>query len=509
MPTVPAPTTGVPPEGQPMTDSPATARPLIAPGPPATAAYARRVRAARQTRADRSAAGKAARAAMPLAAHAEISRGTRPDPVDLLQGQAATRIPQLVPIRYGRMLATPFTFFRGAAQIMAADLGSTPHSALLVQLCGDAHLSNFGFYATPERQQAFDINDFDETYPGPFEWDVKRLAASVAVASSVSEFSLPKIRKAVLAAVAGYREEISRLAGLGNLAVWYSHEDIAALLKQLRKKVGSSAEAEMNASLHKARYRDSADALRKLTVTVDGQVQIKNDPPLIMPGEELLQAWGEDVSTWYGSLSKLINGYRRTLQSDRRRLLDQFSFVQFGFKVVGVGSVGTRAWIILLDGADAADPLFLQAKEAQRSVLADYVTPATRFTNQGQRVVHGQRLTQMTSDIFLGWQRVHGVDGQERDFYIRQLRDGKGSVVVEALAPSAMAFYGRVCGQTLARAHARSGDQVAIAGYLGASDAFDTAVADYATEYVWQNEHDHAELRLAVDEGRVFAREGI
>ncbi|HYN71759.1 MAG TPA: DUF2252 family protein, partial [Nakamurella sp.] len=269
------------------------------------------------------------------------------------------------------------------------------------------------------------------------------------------------------------------------------------------------AEAQISAGLKKARYRDSIDALRKLTVTVDGQVQIKNDPPLIMPAEELLLAWGEPIGDWYDTLSTLVTDYRRTLQNDRRRLLDQFAFVQLGFKVVGVGSVGTRAWIILMDGADAADPLFLQAKEAQRSVVADYVTPATRYTNQGERVVHGQRLTQMTSDIFLGWQRVSGIDGVERDFYLRQLRDGKGSVVVEDLSPPGMAIYGRTCGQTLARAHARSGDRIAIAAYLGRSTVFDNAIADYAVEYTGQNERDHLALRQAADEGRVLAREGI
>jgi uncharacterized protein (DUF2252 family) len=482
---------------------------LIAPGPPVTSEHALQVRAGRTTREQRAAAGKAARRAMPLADHAEISRGPRPDPVDLLEGQATTRIPQLVPIRYGRMLATPFTFFRGAALIMAADLGSTPHSGLMVQLCGDAHLSNFGFYATPERNQAFDINDFDETYPGPFEWDVKRLASSVAVAGLVGEFSPKKARAAALAAVTGYRDEIRRLAPMGNLEVWYSHEDMDAMLKQTRKRVGASAEQSLSTNLAKAKFRDSNDALRKLCVVVDGQVQIRNEPPLIIPGEELVNAWGLPMDVVYDQISTLIIEYRTTLQSDRRALLDQFSFVQLGFKVVGVGSVGTWAWIVLLDGADAADPLFLQAKEAQKSVLDDYVQPATSYANQGERVVHGQRLTQMTSDIFLGWQQVDGVDGVQRDFYVRQLRDGKGSFVVEQMNPAAMTFYGRLCGRTLARAHGRSGDRMAIAAYLGGSDAFDVAVADYAMQYAVQNQLDHAALRRAADSGRVLAREGI
>ncbi len=484
------------------------ASPLLG-GVPMVAEHAKRVRSARRTRAERAAAGKAQRAIMPLAELAETHRGPRPDTVDLLEQQAATRVPRLVPIRYGRMMATPFTFFRGAALPMARDLGSAPHTDLEVQLCGDAHLSNFGFYLTPERLQAFDINDFDETHPGPFEWDVKRLAASVAVASSVNGFSGRKTRQCALAAARGYREEMRRLAPLGNLAVWYAHQDIPGLLEQVRKRVGLDAEKQISANLHKALYRDSADAMRKLCVTVDGQVQFRNDPPLVMPGEELLVAWGEDVSHWYAFLTTMLNSYRRTLQSDRRRLLDEFSMVQIGFKVVGVGSVGTRAWLVLLDGADPGDPLILQAKEAQRSVLADYVKPAKRFHNQAERVVRGQRLIQMTSDIFLGWQRVTGVDGRRRDFYVRQLRDGKGSVVVENLSPEGMAFYARLCGQTTARAHARGGDRVAIAAYLGKSDAFEEAIADHALAYSALNDRDHAALVDAVAAGRVTAWQGI
>ena len=483
--------------------------PLIAPGAPSGAAFAQRARAGRVTRSQRAAAGKAARRSMPLADHAETTRGTRPDPISLLEAQAASRVPLLVPIRYGRMLASPFTFFRGAAAIMAADHGSTPHSGLMVQLCGDAHLSNFGFYSTPERNQAFDINDFDETHPGPFEWDVKRLAASVAVASLVGGFSRKKAGAAVLATVQGYRQEMARLAPMGNLDVWYSHQDTAALVTEMKKRVGGSAARRMSAGMAKARYRDSADALRKLCVAVDGQMQFKNDPPLIVPGEELLTAWGEDVERWYAQIVSLISSYRESLQGDRRHLFDQFTFVQMGFKLVGVGSVGTRAYVLLLDGADAGDPLIMQAKEAGPSVLADHVTPATHYENQGQRVVDGQRLTQMTSDIFLGWQRVDGIDGWQRDFYIRQLRDGKGSVVVEHLDPPTMAFYGRLCGQTLARAHARSGDRVAIAAYLGRSAAFEVAIADYSMTYAAQNERDHAELRTAADQGRILVREGI
>ena len=482
--------------------------PLVG-GTPMVAEHARRVRAARRTRAERAAGGKQQRQALPLADLAETHRGTRADPIDLLESQAATRVSRLVPIRYGRMLATPFTFYRGAALVMAADLGSTPHSGLEVQLCGDAHLSNFGVYLTPERLQAFDINDFDETHPGPFEWDVKRLAASVAVASLTGGFSARKARQAAAAAASGYRQEMRRLAPLRNLAVWYSHQDVQEMIKQVRRRLGADVEMQMATNLRKALYRDSVDAVRKLCVTVDGQVQFKNEPPLIMPGEEILTAWGEDVDAWYGFLDKLVHSYRRTLQSDRRRLLDEFGMVQIGFKVVGVGSVGTRAWLLLLDGADPDDPLILQAKEAQRSVLADYVKPARRFRNQGERVVDGQRLTQMTSDIFLGWQHVTGIDGRERDFYIRQLRDGKGSIVVENLSPSAMSFYAGVCGQTLARAHARSGDRIAIAAYLGKSSTFDDAIAEYSMACAELNAQDHRALEAAVQSGRVQARPGI
>ena len=460
------------------------------------------------SQAQRRASGKAARARLPLDAQAEPAESQR-DPVALLEEQAATRVPQLVPIRYGRMLANPFTFYRGAARIMAVDLGDRPHSGLIAHLCGDAHLSNFGFYATPERQQAFDINDFDETHPGPFEWDVKRLAASVAVAGLVNGFSHKKARAAAVATVSGYHREIRRLAHLGNLAVWYSHQDVADMLREIQYKAGALAADQLSEDLTKARFRDSNHAMRRLCTTVDGRAQFRNEPPLIVPAEELLQAWGQDVELWYSHLSDLVVSYRSGLQSDRRHLFDQFTMVQLGFKLVGVGSVGTRAYVLLLDGAGADDPLILQAKEAQRSVLADRLRVSAEQTNEGERVVHGQRLLQMTSDIFLGSLRVTGVDGMRRDFYVRQLRDGKGSVDVEGLGPAAMSFYGRVCGQTLARAHARSGDRVAIAGYLGGSATFDEAIADYAMSYAERTEADHAALRRAADSGRVTAREGV
>jgi uncharacterized protein (DUF2252 family) len=459
------------------------------------------------TRAERVAVGKSARVNVPLDSHAHYDPEGRPDPVDVLEAQAVTRVPELVPIRYGRMLVTPFTFYRGGALLMAGDLARSPNSGLTVQLCGDAHLSNFGAFATPERRLVFDLNDFDETHPGPFEWDVKRLCASLTVAAQNNDFSPKHQRRVALAAAASYRETMRTFAGQGNLDVWYTHLDMEDAIQSLGEHLGTKVTARAQAALKKARNRNSLQALGKLTTEVDGHARILSQPPLLVPVEEL---WShEEADEIYATLRDLVRSYRTTLQTDRQHLLEQFKLVQVARKVVGVGSVGTRAWILLFEGVDSGDPLFLQAKEAGRSVLADYVRPAMHYANQGQRVVHGQRLTQMTSDIFLGWQRVQGVDGQQRDFYVRQLRDGKGSVVVEQLQPNALAFYGMLCGKTLARAHARSGDRVSIAAYLGGSDAFDNAVADYAMAYAGQNQLDHAALRQAVDAGRVLAREGI
>ena len=457
-------------------------------------------------RAERRAAGKAARQRAPLESHAEVVAGGRADPIGLLEGQAVSRVPELVPIRYGRMLASPFAFYRGAALIMASDLSRTPDSGLQVQLCGDAHMSNFGFYASPERRLVFDINDFDETHPGPFEWDVKRLAASLAVAGRGNGFPRKKRRALVLAAAAGYRQTMREFANQGNLAVWYSHLDTETLVKQIGEQLDSARRVRAQAALDKARGRDSVQALAKLTQIVDGRARIVSQPPLIVPVEEL---WGEEqAASTYHALRGLIRSYRGTLQWDRRHLLEQFELVQLARKVVGVGSVGTRAWILLFEGLDGQDPLFLQAKEAQASVLSGFVK-ARGFKNQGQRVVTGQQLMQATSDIFLGWQRAEGPDGVERDFYIRQLRDGKGSVVVEGMVPDGMAFYGRICGQALARAHARSGDRVAIAAYLGSTDRFDQAIADFAELYAEQNDLDHAALADAAASGRITAQAGV
>ena len=457
-------------------------------------------------REDRRAAGKAARQGTPLEAHAELVLDGRADPVELLASQAATRVPELVPIRYGRMLTSPFAFYRGAALVMAADLARTPSSGLRVQLCGDAHMSNFGIFNSPERRLVFDVNDFDETYPGPFEWDVKRLAASLTVAGRVNGFSRKQRHKIVRTAVGGYREAMLAFAVTGNLAVWYTHLDMADVVRQIGDQLDTTRKARAQKMLDKWRTHDSVQALTKLTTQVDGRARIVSQPPLIVPIEEL---WADDVvAKIHRQTAELVRAYRRTLQWDRRHLLEQFELVQVARKVVGVGSVGTRAWILLFEGIDSRDPLFLQAKEAQPSVLSGFVKERG-VKNQGERVVTGQRLMQATSDIFLGWEKGVGPDGVQRDFYLRQLRDGKGSVLVEQMAADSMAFYGRLCGRTLARAHARSGDRVAIAAYLGSSNRFDHAIADFAELYAEQNDLDHAALAGAAASGRVTAQSGL
>jgi uncharacterized protein (DUF2252 family) len=454
------------------------------------------------TREERAAAGKAARAAVPRECLGDLLVEGRADPLELLEGQAARRVPELIPIRYGRMVASPFAFYRGGALLMAADLSRTPNSGLRVQLCGDAHLSNFGVFATPERRIVFDINDFDETHPGPFEWDVKRLVASLAVAGRTNGYSGKQRRRVALEAAAGYREAMRQFAGQGNLEVWYTHLDTDDLVREIGKKLDKKRVARSEAVLRKARTRNSLQALGKLTTTVDGRSRIVSQPPLLVPLNEI---WGEErAQEAFETFGGLVDSYRRTLQPDRRHLLAQFELVDAARKVVGVGSVGTRAWILLFDGVDGGDPLFLQAKEAQASVLADYV-PGRGYSNQGRRVVAGQHLMQAASDIFLGWQRAVGPDGVERDYYVRQLRDGKASVEVEPLDPDAMALYGRFCARSLARAHARSGDRVAIAAYLGSGRRFDEAMADFAEAYADLNDRDHAELAEAIATGRVTA----
>ena len=404
------------------------------------------------------------------------------------------------------MLVSPFTFYRGAALPMAADLANTPASGLRVQLCGDAHLSNFGAFASPERRLVFDVNDFDETLPGPFEWDVKRLAASFAVAGRDNGFAAKARRKIVLAAAEGYRSAMRGFAEQPLLAVWYAHLDIEEAIGQFRSQVNAKRFKAAEQLLAKAHTRDSTQALGKLTTVVDGRRQIISDPPVIVPVEEVFS--DVQAEALYEQLHAVLGQYGRTLQSDRRHLLEQFNMIHVARKVVGVGSVGTCAWVVLMDACDGDEPLFLQAKEAQTSVLADYCG-RSEYTNQGERVVAGQHLQQAQSDIFLGWTRVTGQDKVDRDFYVRQLRDWKFSVPIELMVPAGMTAYARLCGWTLARAHARSGDRIALAAYLGGSDKFDVAIADFAETYADQNERDYAAVQRAVKDGKAEATSEI
>jgi uncharacterized protein (DUF2252 family) len=461
------------------------------------------------TPAERAARGKTARAEVPRSSHAEFDPPPdRPDPIALLEEQGKSRVPELVPVRYGRMMVSPFTYYRGAALPMASDLATTPVSGLAVQACGDAHLSNFGIFGSAERRLVFDINDFDETLPGPWEWDVKRLAASLEVAARGNGFSDKQRREIVTATVTRYRQAMRDFAGMDNLGVWYAHADVDEARAELNSQLKARQRKAFDAGMAKARTRDSMQAVAKLTRVVDGQPRIISDPPLLVPVEDLIPKRA-DRATLRAQLSDLTAKYRRTLETDRRFLLEQYEFCDMAHKVVGVGSVGTRCWIILMLGRDDSDPLFLQAKEAQPSVLSRFVG-ASRYTNQGQRVVAGQRLMQATSDIFLGWQRVEGgLDGGTRDFYLRQLRDWKFSLDIETMIPRGMRIYGELCGWTLARAHARSGDRIAIAAYLGSSDVFDRAIAEFAAAYADQNERDHQALVDAVAAGRITAERDL
>jgi uncharacterized protein (DUF2252 family) len=458
------------------------------------------------SRADREARGKDARSAAPLESHGEFRPGGSRDPVGLLLAQAASRVPELVPVRHGRMLVSAFTFYRGAALPMAADLASTPASGLRVQLCGDAHLSNFGAFASPERRLVFDVNDFDETLPGPFEWDVKRLAASFAVAGRDSGFTGKARRKIALAAAEAYRTAMRSFAEQPFLDVWYAHMDIEEAIGEFKSQVKAKKLKEFGKLMAKAHTRDSTQVLGKLTTVTDGQRRIISTPPTIVPVEEVFSDVQADAI--YEQVRAVLSKYRRSLQSDRRHLLEQFTLVQVARKVVGVGSVGTRAWIVLMDAGDGNEPLFLQAKEAQPSVLADYCG-RSQYNNQGERVVAGQHLQQAQSDIFLGWTRITGPDGIDRDFYVRQLRDWKFSVPIEVMLPPGMTLYARLCGWTLARAHARSGDRTALAAYLGGSAKFDEAIADFAETYADQNERDYAAFQAAVKDGRAEATSEI
>jgi uncharacterized protein (DUF2252 family) len=460
------------------------------------------------TVAERAARGKALREQVPRSSHASYEpRPRRTDPVKLLERQAKTRVPELVPIRYGRMLVSPFTFYRGAALIMAGDLAATPRSGLTVQCCGDAHLSNFGVFASPERRLMFDINDFDETLPGPWEWDVKRLAVSMLIAARHNDFPIKDQDQIVLDTVEAYRTAMAGFAGMRDLDVWYAHLDMEATMQRFGSQLQPKMVKRSEKALAKARTKDSMSAFAKLVRVVDGEARIVAEPPLIVPISDLVE--GVEPDEMFDALHELVRAYRLTLEHDRRVLLEKFRLVDFARKVVGVGSVGTRAWIALMLGRDGQDPLFLQFKEAEASVLEQFLEPS-EFDNHGERVVVGQRLMQATSDIFLGWLHVEaGIDGKPRDFYARQLKDWKGSAEIEQMVPKGIAEYGRLCGWTLARAHARSGDCIAIASYLGKSAAFDRAIVEFSHAYAEQNERDYKALAKAVDTGRITAERGL
>lgn len=451
---------------------------------------------------ERVARGKAARSESRRSAHAEWQPAAgRPDPIALLEEQAASRVPGLVPIRYGRMAVSPFTFYRGAAAVMANDLAATPDSGLRVQACGDAHLSNFGAFAAPDRRLVFDLNDFDESLPGPWEWDVKRLAASFVVAARESGLKRKQREALVEGTVRSYREAMREFAAMRNLEVWYSRFDVEEAMGQIEDADPGEA-GQLRKGVAKARAKDSLRALEKLTETVDGEIRFRSEPPILVPGEELVPAG--DGRSIEEIVADVLVAYRDSLPADRQHLLDRYRFRHLAHKVVGVGSVGTRAWVVLLTGDGDGDPLFLQAKEAQASVMEPYVG-ASRYRSHGRRVVEGQRLMQAASDIFLGWCPAIGLDGEQRHFYVRQLWDWKRSAEIERLTPRGFEVYARICGWTLARAHARSGDRVAIAAYLGGGDSFDRAIATFSEAYADQNERDHEALLAAIAEERIEA----
>jgi uncharacterized protein (DUF2252 family) len=427
--------------------------------------------------------------------------------VALLTDGDESRVAELVPIRYGRMLVSAFTFYRGAATLMANDLAAGPRTGLNAQLCGDAHLSNFGGFASPSRDLVFDLNDFDETLAGPFEWDVKRLAASFEIAGRDRGFDDRERRAALLSVVRAYREAMREFAAMNNLEVWYSKMNVTDMIAKLRSQQDKKQAKIAERTAAKAQTKDSLKAFNKLTHEVDGERRIISDPPLIVPIAELAEGRQRDEVT--ASVLELFKGYQRTLQPDRRTLLEGFRYADLARKVVGVGSVGTRCWILLLLGRDDSDPLFLQVKETGRSVL-EPLLGRSQYRNHGQRVVEGQRLMQAASDIFLGWIRnKEGLDGRPRDFYVRQLWDWKTSVDTDTILPRGLELYGEACGWTLARAHARSGDRVAIAAYLGKGEVFDQAVGDFAEAYADLNERDYGALLQAARDGRIQVMEGL
>ena len=456
---------------------------------------------------ERLSRGRAARQKAPRRSHAEWKTWPdRPDPVAILEEQSSHRWAELIPIRYGRMVSSPFAFYRGGAAIMASDLATTPRSGLRTQCCGDAHLVNFGVFSSPDRSLVFDINDFDETLPGPWEFDVKRLAASFEVAMRDRGIDPAARRAAVLQTARSYRVAMAEFAQMRGIDVWYSRQDATALLAALEPLRDRKVMKTVAKRLDKAAVKDSMRALEKLTVFVDGEPRIVSNPPLLVPAAELLTA--EELGRFTDTIRQFLSNYRNSLPDDRRALIDQYEFKQIARKVVGVGSVGMRSWIVLTLGKDASDPLFLQLKQAEASVLEPFVG-RSRYRNHGRRVVEGQRLMQAASDILLGWYKVLAFDGLVHDFYVRQLWDGKASLDVTAIPPGLFEPYAEACGWTLARAHARTGDRVAIAGYLGRSAVFDEAIADFAASYAEQNERDYALLVEAVKSGRIVAQTGV
>ena len=445
--------------------------------------------------AERVAHGRAARQQTPRSNHADWTPAAdRRDPVELLAEQNATRVPWLVPIRHARMRVSPFTFFRGSARIMAADLAPTPTSGLAVQLGGDAHLSNFGGYASPSRELVFDQNDFDETLPGPWEWDVKRLATSFFIAARHLGLGRPAARKVAAAAVQSYRTAMRRFGGAGYLDLWYEHTTVAnvADTESSPKRVKRLSRFE-----RRARSKTSLQALAKLAEDVNGRYRIRSQPPVLVPLRDLPAEY--DVPALEAATLEGFELYKQTLSDDRQALLDRYTPLDVAIKVVGVGSVGTHCMVMLLEGRDRDDPLFLQIKEAPASVLEEFLAPST-YANSGRRVVEGQRLIQAQSDIFLGW--TEGSIGH-RHFYLRQLRDWKGSAEIEGATSDDLGFYAQLCGMTLARGHARSGDAVAIAEYMGKSDTFDRAIADFSEAYEAQNQRDYENFVASIVEGRL------
>jgi uncharacterized protein (DUF2252 family) len=449
--------------------------------------------------ADRRAAGKAARKEVPRSSHADWSPGPdRPDPVALLEGQNEDRIPWLVPVRRGRMAVSPFTFYRGAARVMASDLATTPDSGLTVQACGDAHLSNFGLYGSPERRLVFDINDFDETLPGPWEWDVKRLATSFMIAGRDRGFTAEDCREITAASVSSYRQTMAEMAGSRTLDVWYAHLSSDLLSEVVRQRGSKKGLKRAEKTVTKAKSKDSLQALKKLAERVDGTYQIKSDHPVLVPLRDVGD--GAEQDRLREAARKSYEEYRLTMRPDRQLLLDRYRPVDLAIKVVGVGSVGTRCLILLLEGRDEADPLFLQIKQATKSVLEEHL-PASRWRNSGRRVVEGQRLMQTTSDVFLGWSRSVAGHG----YYWRQLRDWKGSADVDTAPRKVLYAYAQICGWTLARSHARSGDPIAIAAYLGSGTVFDDAVTEFSAKYAEQNERDYQEFAAQIEDGTLEA----